>query len=233
MIFIFKYILLILFSSTSVSSQYSRIKHSKGASSVECRLYSDFFKQYAYASYRFLFSRNRWIFLRKESGLDKTHFSEDDPSGVWYLEPVASSNIDRKNTFYIRNKKYLLEYLRGSEAYQEIFGHENHDVFTSQKQSTTDDQNNAETTNVDQDEFFMWRLEKVPDTHLYHIWNVKLNKPLYSRKSWFSYRSIVNRMMVGIWNDEQPVSEKFEWLLRCRDQRLPDIRDLSYVVRDI
>lgn len=195
---------------------------------IECRIYNRFYKEYIYARHKSIFYPNRAIFLWKDISfsIDENDQNEDlfdsDPSGTWYFESVP----DRFNTYYIRNKKYPIDYLKGSEKYQDIFGHKNHDVFIAQQNKPNED-----------GEFFMWLLEKEHGSKFYRIRNVKLGKLLYGRQDWFTLRSIFNSMLVSIWkndNDktiESNQQERFDWVLKCRDNEFPRIRDLT--VQDI
>lgn len=182
--------------------------------SYECRIYSDIYKQYLYGKYKFLgLGSRRLVYLWQENKYNffiyqpKTHFTDDDPSGVWYFEPV----LDKPNTFYIRNKKYKDEYLRGSDSFQELIFKKNRAVFVENINDRFDD------------ESFMWKLSPVPNTHLLYIWNVKFQSPMYSREHHRVKSGNTNSgwvIVASLW-DGEPNSEQFEWLLRCRNSIKP------------
>lgn len=188
---------------------------------TECRIYSDLYKQYMYAKYKFLgLGSRRGIYLWRELAYGlfrtalKTEFNDKDPSGIWLFEPVPG----RPNTYFIRNRKYNEDYLRGSEKFQELIFKKNRAVFAEKLKNQVDD------------ESFMWRFERVPNTHLYHIWNVKFNQALYTREYRTRHTGSNNQietktfLVVGL-SENWPETEQFEWLLRCRDNVLPAIDD--------
>lgn len=171
---------------------------------AECRIYSDMYKVYMYASYVFLgISPTRPVKMWREKTMSgRLRFDDQDTSGVWYLDAVAG----RKHTFYIRNKKYEKEYLRASDEYQEFFVKKNRGVYVAEMDDDIDEN--------EPDESFMWTLSHVPNTHLFFIWNVKFGLPLYTREN-FSSRGGPS-WTVSIWNVHRPASQQFEWNLKCR-----------------
>lgn len=194
---------------------------------TECRIYSDLYKEYLYAKFKFLgLGKRRMIYLWQDNRLGfksllrrppTTQFSSEDASGVWTLEPVSG----RPNTFYITNMKYPGEYMRGTDSFQEFIFKKNRGVFVEKINNQFDD------------ESFMWTLYRVPNTHLYHIWNVKFNLPLYTREYYSSRRDHNDNvkservLIVSMWNDK-PYSEQFDWLLRCRDNVLPNLVNSNF-----
>lgn len=197
--------------------------------SVECRIFNSHFNEYLYARRITSFSAERWIALGNEMRILKQvlktnltsfgDFIEIDSAGLWHFEPVPK----RINIFYIRNSMFTKEYLKGSEKYQEIFGRNNKEVYSALKESLNDN-----------DEFYMWQLERIQDKNLFFIQNVKLDRLLYGRKDFFSLRSLFNPMLASVWKHEGLISEKleqFKWSLQCREDRLPRLRDLT--VNDI
>lgn len=212
----FKLLLVSLTLVLALSVRLSWAQIENGAV-AECRIYSDLYKQYLYAQFKFLgLGSRRFIYLWREKAYGvfytspKTQFNDKDKSGVWLFEPVAG----RANTFFLRNKKHMDDYLRGSEKYQELIFKKNRAVFGEKLKNQVDD------------ESFMWRIERVPNTHLYHIWNVKFNLPMYSREYYAlstSERQPKQTLMLVSLSQDQPDSEQFDWLFRCRDNILPPI----------
>lgn len=180
----------------------------------ECRIYSDFYKEYAFARRKLPFRSQRSVFLWKENKYrpfracnNTIYFSDQDKSGLWAFEPVK----DRDRTYFIRNLKFTNEYLRGSEKYQDLIGDDNREVFGSLKNSADDER-------------FMWRLTQVPDTSFFLIRNVKLDRLLYSRSALFDFRVIDNPIKLSIWDHSEPNSEnaqQFNWVLKCRNNVMP------------
>ena len=183
---------------------------------TECRVYNQEFLMYIYAKYKLLGLGSTRTILPYRTFLDdfyyifnrneiKFEYSEEDPSAIWLFEPVDG----RKNTFYLRNKKYIDEYLRGS--YDELSHWYDYDfsIWASKKHQ------------VDDDELYMWGFDRIDDTNqtnLYYIWNVKLGLPLYTRKYHFIRGSKVS---VSLKNGASYDSEEFEWVLKCLDDLLP------------
>lgn len=204
--------------ATLASTQYNQNQE------AECRIYSDLYKQYLFASRKFLgLGSRRSISLWKERHFGifyaspKTHFNEKDKSGIWLFESIPG----RANTYFIRNKKYNDECLRASEKFLEWIFKENRAVYVEKLKNNVDD------------ESFMWRIQRVPNTHLYNIWNVKFNMPLFTREyHYYHYtgtgnnKHVEERRTFSIGLSPQSVdSEQFEWLFRCRDSILPNIKD--------
>ena len=143
-----------------------------------------------------------YVFNRNEI---KFEYSEEDPSGIWLFEPVDG----RKNTFYLRNRKYIDEYLRVSNDYLFPWYYKDFSVCATKKQE------------VDDDELFMWRFDRIGDTNqtnLYYIWNVKLRLPLYKNEEFKRYNQFSVSLKNGLLRD----SKEFEWVLKCLDDLLPD-----------
>ena len=125
---------------------------------------------------------------------DRKKYSDRDPSAIWLFEPVAG----RANTFYLRNKKYDNEYLRGSYESQELVFHKHWSVCVSERDRFSGD-----------DEFlFMWRFDRV-DADRYRIWNVRLESPLYTRRMGKSVVLALKDKCTDI------NSERFEWVFKC------------------
>lgn len=200
------------------------------APNAECRIYSDTYKEYIYAKYKFLgLGSFREVHLWRENkhGLTtslyrhqpKVYFNDDDESGVWYFEPVPG----RPNTFYIRNKKYSNEYLRASDMYQELVYKKNRALFTAK----------IDEDKKDDDEWFMWTLSRDVESdkpNRFHITNVKLGVPVYSRLFYSVKHDRLNNpvRLVSLYNMPlpQPASENFEWLLKCRDRLMPNLETI-------
>lgn len=196
-----------------------------------CRIYSSYFKVYLYGKYKLLgWSRsvgvwNEEIDYKYSTGnenqtfIPKVYFTDNDPSGVWFFEPVPG----RPDTFYIRNNKYENEYLRGSDSFEEwIFKKRNRLIYTEKMSDRMD-------------EWFMWTLKRAvgrsKDNVALHIFNVKLALPLYTREYYTGQgggrkkSSPEMYATVSLWNDPRPYTEKFDWSLKCEANRLPEITD--------
>ena len=180
---------------------------------TECRVYHRESLIYIYAKYKpfglgstrevlpyrtflddiyYMFNRNKIKFV----------YNDEDPSGIWLFEPVDG----RKNTFYLRNRKYIDEYLRVSNNYLLPWYYRDYSVLVTKKQE------------FDDDELFMWRFDRIDDrSRRYYIWNVRFRLPLYHNKE------ILSRIQPSIFlkNDVMHDSKEFEWVLKCLDDLLP------------
>lgn len=169
----------------------------------ECRIYNDYYKQYLYAPTRILTwfsSPERPACLWREHSLFRRHpsiyYSDDEPKGVWSFEPV----IGRDDTFYLRNRYYSNEYLRGSDDFRGIFApYMNRRVYVQELKSFTD-------------ESYMWVFKARPWGNAYEIWNVKHCQPLYAMTKPLS---VGKRRKVSLWYSH-PNSDRFNWVLMCR-----------------
>jgi hypothetical protein len=182
----------------------------KNSESVEGRLYNQEYRLYILANYKLLgLGNNRFVLPNtwfkmscrlfcKESTIK---YSDKNPSAVWIFEPVSG----RTNTFYLKNKKFDNEYLRGSKDHQELMNRtDNWAVWTSKK-------------NLFDDELYMWKFDRIENTDRYHIWNVKLGLPLYMRI--FNGKNLP--YMVSLKDGPLQDSENFEWVLKCLHDRDP------------
>lgn len=180
------------------------------STTIDCRVYSAYFRLYMYAKYKLPAWSRQIAMWQEDQTVFRTYFGEQDPSGVWYFEPVD----ERNNTYYVRNMKYADEYLRSSNAYEEWFFKKRNIIMY------TDPMRNRS------DEMFMWRLERVPhqDNDVFHVWNVKLNLPIYAYFSSGSKRNKVYDQTVSVSiSISKPYGDKYHWLLKCRNNKLPQI----------
>lgn len=195
------------------------------ARETECRIYNDFYKEYLYASYKFLgLGTRRGAYLWKELNSftqqlthgrysAKTGFNGDDLSGIWYFEPVRGY----KSTFFLRNKKYPNEYLSGSESYHGLFSKKNRKVHVQKMKNDEE---------PDQQSAFMWSFKPVPRTHLYQIWNVKYSEPLYAQNLInYDDKKHNNGRSIALWHTKQPHTDQFDWILKCNDNIMPLIEE--------
>lgn len=183
---------------------------------AECRIYSRHHKRYLFATWKFLGIGSRrslglwreltaWGYKSSDDFVPSYQLDPKDDSGLWSFEPVP----DRPRTYFIRNIKYNNDYLRGSENYVEFFSKQNRGVYAE------------ELKNRDDDDSFMWRIERSPYLNLYHIWNVKFSLPLYT----------INRgrdlFELGLSPKQPNLNEfidDFNWFFKCRDDIGPSVR---------
>lgn len=186
---------------------------------AECRIYSSPLKRYLYAEWKFLgLVSRRSMGLWKEleswgmyNAVPDYQYDEKDESGLWLFESIPG----RPRTYFIRNKKYKNEYLRGSEKYAEYISRENRAVYVEKFKNQVDD------------ESFMWRIEATSEMNVYHIWNVKLNRAFFSNELFGAIfmtdykKNNRQPFRIGL-SPKQPDSEDFKWIFKCRDGIFPN-----------
>ena len=183
---------------------------SESAPMAEGRIYNQYYGYYIFADFKFLgLGADRYVIphMPFELGCGKSErqmkYSNRKRSAVWLFEPV----VGRTNTFYLRNKKYINDYLRGSNDHYEIFFQSDNWVAWTSKKDRFDD------------EMYMWKFDRIENTDRYHIWNVGLISPLHV------WRLNEKNMPYAVSLKDGPMqdSPKFEWVLKCLDDQDPVI----------
>lgn len=191
------------------------------AESNECMIYSDQHRQYLYRAVApfsfnnriYTWSPQAWTF--KSAYNSDIEYTDRDPKGLWYFEPVASQAAP--NTFLIRNKHYN-EYLYAStqRAVLSYFTVKERYVFSSKEIKPSLGK-----------EAYMWKLERHENGRFgvrYIIRNVK-----YSEETLAS--SVTENLMTGINPKISSRNEAYTWAapivqywrLRCKDNVEPSI----------
>ena len=199
-IFLFFFTIFILNENVLVS------KAAEGQVVAECLIYSDQYRQYIYRSWTGFLATwypNRGFFAISSPYNSPMEYSEKDPKGLWYFEPVDGS----VSTFFIRNKKKN-EYLHTSRVNFGFlaYGDTSRLVVTNKK------------IKREYYETYMWKLERISDDR-FTIKNIKYDEALTARQD----RDEDGRPSASIHIYTSSVPQEQIWTLRCKDKKLPFI----------